>query len=63
MGVQDLLNNPNPESPAQSDAYHDYVFVGFFFFRPASFMLFSGSQNRKVYESKVAEQAKRFAPV
>lgn len=22
MGIQDLLNDPNPESPAQADAYN-----------------------------------------
>lgn len=22
LGIQDLLNDPNPKSPAQSDAYH-----------------------------------------
>ncbi|ORZ37273.1 ubiquitin-conjugating enzyme 9 [Catenaria anguillulae PL171] len=25
LGVQDLLDNPNPHSPAQQDAYHLYV--------------------------------------
>lgn len=24
-GIQDLLDNPNPDSPAQSDAYVEYV--------------------------------------
>jgi ubiquitin-conjugating enzyme E2 I len=25
LGVQDLLNNPNPKSPAQEDAYRVYI--------------------------------------
>lgn len=25
MGIQDLLDSPNPHSPAQADAYHLYV--------------------------------------
>ena len=27
IGIQELLDNPNPNSPAQADAYHVYVFV------------------------------------
>lgn len=25
IGIQDLLNNPNPNSPAQADAYHLFI--------------------------------------
>ena len=25
IGIQDLLNNPNPDSPAQSEAYHLFI--------------------------------------
>jgi ubiquitin-conjugating enzyme E2 I len=25
LGIQDLLDNPNPASPAQSTAYEDFV--------------------------------------
>jgi ubiquitin-conjugating enzyme E2 I len=25
LGIQDLLDNPNPKSPAQSEAYHLFV--------------------------------------
>ena len=25
LGIQDLLDNPNPNSPAQSSAYEDYT--------------------------------------
>jgi ubiquitin-conjugating enzyme E2 I len=29
LGIQDLLDNPNPNSPAQADAYTLYVYVEF----------------------------------
>ena len=25
LGIQDLLNNPNPDSPAQREAYEMYI--------------------------------------
>ena len=25
IGIQDLLDNPNPNSPAQADAYHMFI--------------------------------------
>lgn len=27
LGIQDLLNNPNANDPAQSDAYHTFMYM------------------------------------
>lgn len=36
LGIQDLLGNPNPKSPAQEDAYHTFIrYQGGFFFVPS----------------------------
>lgn len=43
QGIQELLNNPNLDSPAQADAFHTY------------------KKNKTLYESKVREQAKKYA--
>lgn len=60
LGVQDLLNDPNPESPAQQDAYmlFRYAFSYDFFYNLS--ILYR--RDKKEYERRVREQAQQNRP-
>ncbi|KAG4303331.1 hypothetical protein PCK1_000295 [Pneumocystis canis] len=53
LGIQDLLNDPNPNSPAQSEAYT--------LFKYTSFICRSVLNNRAAYEKRIRQQAREMA--
>ena len=60
MGIQDLLDNPNPDSPAHADAYALFKYIPFH----ASVLLsaiLDGAYSRKdktQYQKKILAQAR-----
>lgn len=65
LGIQDLLDNPNPHSPAQHEAYQQYVYVHNFlgsFFSTNNFVVVYFRANRAEYNAKVRRQAQRYPP-
>ena len=45
IGIQDLLDAPNPNSPAQSEAYQLFV-----------------NKDKTLYNKRIREEAKKYAP-
>jgi ubiquitin-conjugating enzyme E2 I len=56
IGIQDLLDNPNPEDPAQAEAYQTYIQNRFVFTIFIDILYFS-----EEYKKRVRKQAQNFA--
>lgn len=71
IGVQDLLNTPNKESPAQEEAYKIFVYVFFVYLTNSNFTVlflitnpyFDFSTDKSGYEKRLITQTKKYTPV
>lgn len=61
LGIQDLLIQPNPDDPAQAEAYQCYMQVLIVLSRTSQPRLSFCRQNKAAYEKRVLEQARQFA--
>ncbi|KAK2502309.1 hypothetical protein MC885_013209 [Smutsia gigantea] len=64
LGIQELLNEPNIQDPAQAEAYTIYWLVATWphLLQPCGLAYIPWNQNRVEYEKRVRAQAKKFAP-